>query len=405
MTTEVASPSEVLLRICAGSLGDLESPGMTETLSRVVELAHGHEIDPFIVARLRTAVAGSALARGHQRGVLQERLDREFMRNAIQRSLLVEELARIESALDVPVVLLKGLALEGLAYDVGARLSKDIDLLVRPTDYEAARDALTAIGYAVETAYDEGWQRSHGKDIGLVRTDQAGRRWAVELHWRVMDPILPGLSVDEVFAASEEQMETGFRRPCLTHTMVILAANFRKHRFTELKTLCDLHLTISRDAGRIDWAAVHRTAHKAGVCISMRCSLDLIRQLFGSAVPSTACGCYRSRLPQAYLLSRIVTPTVVQQVESGEIRAPVSRLVPLLSLDRTASIGYLIAKRLAASPETASYEMSGAAGVVARVYPTRTAYILDLARKLAEAVSCAAAASKHRKHHIQISST
>lgn len=103
------------------------------------------------------------------------------------RARLLQGMRRALAALDVPALTLKGQVLATDWYgDPAARDFNDIDLLVRPADFERAVGALGRAGFVPATTNWHGF-----REFGLAEVPLRLDRCVVDLHWHIV-----GLAAD-----------------------------------------------------------------------------------------------------------------------------------------------------------------------------------------------------------------
>lgn len=100
------------------------------------------------------------------------------MNSILARNILIhkqfETVSSVFSSMDIPVILLKGIALTELFPEYSAvRLMEDIDLLIRPYDMKRARAALVDLGYAPSP--EDPW--AYRKDGEQAYVDLSGGFW------------------------------------------------------------------------------------------------------------------------------------------------------------------------------------------------------------------------------------
>lgn len=371
----LTASESALLAICGGSAEAVNGSDWEGLL----KLAEIYEAAPLVAAQLwrrhsslfrLSETAGQTLGHLHAQAV-------------IQQGLLEGELAAVLAALsDVPTLVLKGLALARLYYRPGERLCRDIDLLVQEDDYARARNHLSELGYRVMDAYDEDLQRRMGKDVAFIRTDSQGKRWSVEVHWRLSEPGAARLDESGVWGTARQVPFPGgsFRCPSHHHSLLLLALNLRKHGFARLKTIFDIDRLVRSEGHSLDWEKLHDLAHEAGLCIALRHALTLTEALLST--PWGLAPCSKSRSLQGRLLARMAGPDAAMNEgrESSSYQA-VAGLLPFVSLDSVGEILHLIYGRLSLSAELASYR-AGSVGL----YKSRRQYLMNTARRLVGAM-------------------
>jgi Uncharacterised nucleotidyltransferase len=138
--------------------------------------------------------------------------------------------------------------------------------------------------------------------------------------------------------------------------LLLLALNLRRHRFTRLKTLCDVDRLLRLEGKGIDWPWLHAQAHAAGMCLTLRHTLQLARALLGSPTGSLP-PCGREGNLRRRSLDRLASERVVLSPHPSTV---LLRLVPLLSLDHTRAAGRLVYRRVRLVPEYAWYRLGQA---------------------------------------------
>jgi hypothetical protein len=122
-----------------------------------------------------------------------------------------------------------------------------------------------------------------------------------------------------------------------------------------LKTLCDVDRLLRLEGEGIDWPWLHAQAHAAGMCLTLRHTLELAGALLGSPTgPLPPCE-YEGNLRRR-LLARLASERVLLRQSPHPSRVLPS-LVPLLSLDRTRAAGRLVYRRVRLIPEYARYRL------------------------------------------------
>lgn len=180
-------------------------------------------------------------------------------RNAALRRQARELVGALGDA-GVPSLLLKGagLLLAGCYADPGARMIRDIDVLVPARAVSRATTVLRALGYAPEAPH--GGRHAHGN---FTRPGDPG---AVDLHWEVIDAsyLLPAQEVwRRARAGGDAALELLLPSPTdavlhtVLHAQIHHLGNFYRGAL-ELRQLCDF-ATLARHYGdTVDWPLVAR---------------------------------------------------------------------------------------------------------------------------------------------------
>jgi hypothetical protein len=274
-----------------------------------------------------------------------------------------QELTAVLAALrGIPALALKGPALATRLYPAGGRFYEDLDIAVRAQDYPVARARLLMIGYRPLGRHVERYQRVAGRDLSFVRRDEHGARWSVELHWQLHDPAMGTFDEGGIWARARDTLIDGHavRTPGFADTLLLLALNLRQHRFARLKTLCDVDRLLRLEGEGLDWPWLHAQAHAAGMCLTLRHTLELAQALLDSptgALPP----CGRQGDLRRRLLARLASESAVLRKQQDHHPSHVLlSVVPLLSLDRPRATGRLVQRRLRLFPEYARYRLGQA---------------------------------------------
>ena len=352
----LTAPEELLLAACRGDV----RRGSTAEWSAALALARRHQLSALLCAALGDAPVDDRSARSIAAWhALQH--DEAAARHRHQQAC--RELTAVLATLwDLPTLALKGPALAARLYPDGVRLYEDLDIAVRAQDYPIARARLLKSGYRPPGRHVERYRRASGRDLSFVRYDEHGALWSVELHWQLHDPAMGTLDEGGVWARARDVLIDGHavRTPGSADTLLLLALNLRQHRFTRLKTLCDVDRLLRLEGEDINWPWLHAQAHAAGMCLTLRHTLELARALLGSPTGSLP-PCGRERNLRRRLLARLASERVLlSQRPSPHPSRVLLSLVPLLSLDRTRAAGRLGLRRVRLVPEHARYRLGQA---------------------------------------------
>ncbi len=215
----------------------------------------------------------------------------------------------------VPFVLLKGEALsKGLYPSDGLRPYGDIDLLIRPKTYEAAKEILLELGFRLRLPTKEGEKRQL---FGEIEFDKGGPiAVTVDLHW---DTLMASWEPQSLFSGDEvwnslDRISLGTRAlPVLRGELLLLylCVHFAFHHvFDGLLWLCDLLLLLRRDADRIDWDHLIAMANRCQCRHAAYYSLFFVRVLMAAKVPPEVLerlrppASIRALMPAGHLLFR-----------------------------------------------------------------------------------------------------
>jgi hypothetical protein len=190
----------------------------------------------------------------------------------------------------VRVLLLKG---EHLARVFSARAHwrphLDTDVLVARESRAAARSILEGQGY---TLLPHVSGEAILGQMHFSRADAPGTEHAIDLHWRVLNPLAfrSILPFDEVWARSQPIPALGpnARGPCAAEALLLAVAHHAVHHPTRARLIwvADIDL-LARALTRDEWCAFAAAAARHGVCAFARVSLDLASRFYETPVPAS----------------------------------------------------------------------------------------------------------------------
>ncbi|MGB9074599.1 MAG: nucleotidyltransferase family protein [Terriglobales bacterium] len=183
----------------------------------------------------------------------------------------------------------KGPALAESVYgDLALRNFSDLDFLIAPADFAAAKQALAELGYLPSTALIPEAERI-GLRIGYERAfDGPAGRNLVELQWRVL-PHFYGvdLSTDGLLARSGRAVLGGREVPALApeDSLLVLCLHAAKHLWMRLIWVCDIAETLRQPT---DYAQVLDHARSLGMTRILGVSFWLAENLLDAPLPQSA---------------------------------------------------------------------------------------------------------------------
>lgn len=195
--------------------------------------------------------------------------------NARRNAVILDAIAAVTSGLHevgIEAVLLKGAAslVTGLYDDPAERMVGDIDLLVRPTDIDAAARRLDALGYRMRERAPRWVYPAYVRHIPVMVHQETGV--GVEIHENLVTPTLELLlPAADVFVRAHRITWQGREVlvPGPTHRVIhnivhdqVLHGRFAEGT-TELRQLLELARLASRHADAIDWPDVEQRFDRA----------------------------------------------------------------------------------------------------------------------------------------------
>jgi hypothetical protein len=208
-----------------------------------------------------------------------------------RNSVLAAETVRLQRVLktaDIPVLVLKGVALAQLAYgSLGAKHARDIDLLVPPERAETAMRLLEREGYILASPArhlsdrQRHWVVRYAREVELVHSDS---HLIVELQWRVMDNPLLLQDVNAHSAAQSVPLSDGATVQTLAQEdlFAYLCVHGAHHAWSRLKWLADVNALVANDA---DIGRLYRHAQRIGAGLCAGQGLLLCQRLFALNLP------------------------------------------------------------------------------------------------------------------------
>jgi Uncharacterised nucleotidyltransferase len=253
--------------------------------AQFVTLAEEHRVVPTVYAQL----AGHAGMPEHDLLRLQQ-----SYRASSQKALwFTGELIRILQQLSgcgIKAVPYKGPTLAQVLYgDVTARQFSDLDILVRPQDLCAAREALGSLGYRPTLELSPAEERAYLKSGYEYSFDGPAGPHLIELQWRILpkfyaiDFELGELLERADFIRFGEEWVPGLNANDL---LLVLCVHAAKHVWGQVSWLCDIGRLAQSPA--MDWDEVWKRAQKLGVRRIVALSLVLARNLVGLDMPPCA---------------------------------------------------------------------------------------------------------------------
>lgn len=184
---------------------------------------------------------------------------------------------------DIPVISLKGIALiQNIYKDPGTRHIGDIDLLVKPEDYDKARTVLKSLEYTTPPAYFDPMRHGSTSLRSFPFTKNTEIKYYIHLHWHLLNSALPlfmfSVDMDEVW--KEAQWTKAGNKDILMlaphHEVVFLAIHAFKHSYNKMSLFYDLKYMIEYYEDGLNWDRVFNCAEKWNAVIPLYCSLQLI---------------------------------------------------------------------------------------------------------------------------------
>ena len=255
----------------------------------------------------------TALLQAHAREILAHR--------AVSLAELTRLLAALEDAA-IPAMPIKGPALHQRVFaDIPAGPSRDLDILIRRADAEAATSVLRACGYTGDE--DLSARQTHA--LGAFRGQTILRRddgcFLVEPHWSYT-PATLGIRIDTDAVWARARAAAGLRLMAPEDEAALLVIHGGKEEWTKLKWLADLAAFI-RATPEIDWPAVQTAARRGRYDRMLRLAAILLDRVYAIRIATAK--------PDAALTTLAGTIIARWHAEAGAAEpeaATISRLSP-----------------------------------------------------------------------------
>ena len=224
---------------------------------------------------------------------------------ALTRELL-DLLTRFSKS-DIPALPFKGPTLGLQAYgDPALRTFADLDVLVRPADFEDAREVLLNGGFHASFPTNPARRAllvRRGSHESFERDDGV----AVELHWRIAGAVSDfGLDYGRLWSRLGVVSLGGQPVTALAHVdlLLVLCIHGAKHAWERLAWICDVAELVRRTP-EMDWTALVAEAEKLKAGRVVGLGLLLADELLDALLPPHVTGPLRSDGAMAPLIARV----------------------------------------------------------------------------------------------------
>ena len=262
---------QLLLAVCSAEADENKLNGLLNAnliWHEILGRAIGCDVAPLLYYRLKDLQAVHLVPPAGM-----DRLKKVYQWHAARNMNLYAKLQEVRHAFageKIPLILLKGAVLADLVYgNVALRPMRDVDILVRRNDLDAADDLLGRMGYTPTEAYrPKQWYHTfHHHNVPHVSSDHS---LILELHHNIVPPGLPvSIPAEDLWQdprTIEVMNETALAlcpEKLILHLCVHLAYENRFYR--SLRSLSDIAATVAFYKEIIDWPKFisHVRAYKA----------------------------------------------------------------------------------------------------------------------------------------------
>jgi hypothetical protein len=292
VTRKIFTPEQELLLCCTRTEADAESQERVRELlsgeidwAQSIKQARRHGVMPLLYrclnARWRNAVPHSVI----------EKLRKDFDFNAKRNLMLIGELFGILdlfSALDIPVIVLKGPAMAQALYgDLSLRQFADIDILIPKKQVQRAKEVLLSRGYqqqfTLNTAQENSFLSS-GNEYLFQREEGI---FLLEIHWDVVSRYFPvPLVADHLWERAHSISLCGRDILVLSPEDMFLAhcIHGTTHTWERLGWIGDM-AEMLRKYDDLDWKRLFQRAQELRVRRAFLLCLSLAKELLDAEIP------------------------------------------------------------------------------------------------------------------------
>ena len=214
-----------------------------------------------------------------------------FQENVARNLVLMNELRSITQSLQssgVESFPFKGPVLGLIAYDdLGLRRSVDLDIVVRPTDVERARECLTTRGYRLTRRLDPRQTQfliSRQHNLQFARDEG---RLMVELHWRIAPKLFArGFGAEELWSKLKTLNIGDVELSSLPveELLMTLCVHGARHLWERLSWVADIAALISA-IDEIGWIHLLAMAKRTQTERILLVGLQLAKELLNAQLP------------------------------------------------------------------------------------------------------------------------
>lgn len=272
-----------LCNACRVGVQPETSVPIPQNWQHLLALARRHRVSALLHAHLQKYPAESVPAD------LLAALAQDRKKTVQQNMLAAAVLGRLSQAFakaGIPFLLLKSYAVGLLYYpDATLRQSRDLDILIDLSDYQAAYQALLDAGFVHEGYVAKAdWQQQHiftAEYDAKFRCAHTGQ--LIEMHWRpARNPYAYQPSFHDLWRTARKVSLGGCEVMAMSEAeqFIYLCDHGSKHAWFRLKWLVDIHAIVQ--SGRLDIEHLRHLAKERKATRGFELALLMVNEIFGS---------------------------------------------------------------------------------------------------------------------------
>ncbi len=247
-------------------------------------LALQQSVGPLLDHKLTTNGLGSIMP-----DVVKQKLRQQYRHNTFRNLKLQSELRQVVIALreaDIPVITLKGIYLALAVYNnSGLREMNDIDLLIKSSDIDKAKQVLHEIGYNALGAEIPSTSFQH-----LPPLKKPNAIAHIELHWNIVPSTSPfNIDPDKLWERAQPFCVADFELLTLSPEDLLLHLFLHSaymHRFVQgVRSLADIAEVVQSSHDQLDWIVLEHRHRQWQCSAATNISLLLTNQLLKIKFP------------------------------------------------------------------------------------------------------------------------
>lgn len=252
---------------------------------RFMEYVHQARVVPLVYRHL-SAVCPEAVPEAQMQVLVTQ-----YGENVLRNKLFADELVKLANAFaaaGVPLMTIKGLALAETVYgDLNLRHFWDLDLLVKPEDWDALPDVLRTLDYHNPADFSPLQDRAFrlgNAAYGFIRGDD---KIEIDAHWRLLPKSwTPDIDYAGLWSRATTVNLPAGPVPAMSYEdeIIYLSMHGSKEKWWRLRMLCDFAESL-RVRPDLDWDKVLKNAEKQGASRIFLLGVYMAWSWMGAPVP------------------------------------------------------------------------------------------------------------------------